>query len=176
MTFFESSQSGIGSSHRSCSVKKLFLKILQYSQENTCVPATVLKRDSTTGVFLWILRFLRTPSLMNISEMAAFMGCRNSLWRLRTNTLKFFMNWELELSVLTVTNQPLVTRTFCFGIAEAADGGVLWKKVLIEISQNSQENTCARGSFLIKLQASGLQIYLKRASGTGVFLWILWSF
>ena len=86
------------------------------------------------------------------------------------------MNWELELSVLTVTNQPLVTRTFCFGIAEAADGGVLWKKVLLEISQNSQKNTCARGSFLIKLQASGLQIYLKRASGTGVFLWILWSF
>ena len=28
------------------------------------------------------------------------------------------------------------------------------KKVLLEISQNSQENTCARASFLIKLQAS----------------------
>ena len=27
------------------------------------------------------------------------------------------------------------------------------KKVLLEISQNSQENTCARISFLIKLQA-----------------------
>ena len=31
-------------------------------------------------------------------------------------------------------------------------------------------NTCARVSFLIKLQASGLQLYLKRDSGTGVFL------
>ena len=30
------------------------------------------------------------------------------------------------------------------------------KKVFLEISQNSQENTCARDSFLIKLQASGL--------------------
>ena len=30
------------------------------------------------------------------------------------------------------------------------------KKVFLEISQNSQENTCARVSFLIKLQASGL--------------------
>ena len=29
------------------------------------------------------------------------------------------------------------------------------EKVFLEISQNSQENTCARGSFLIKLQASG---------------------
>ena len=32
---------------------------------------------------------------------------------------------------------------------------VFCKKVFLEISQNSQENTCARVSFLIKLQASG---------------------
>ena len=32
------------------------------------------------------------------------------------------------------------------------------KKMFLETSQNSQENTCARASFLIKLQASGLQI------------------
>ena len=38
--------------------KKLFLKIRQYLQENTCtgVPATLLKRDSNAGVFLLILR------------------------------------------------------------------------------------------------------------------------
>ena len=36
--------------------------------------------------------------------------------------------------------------------SEAATGGVL-KKVFFEISQNSQENTCVRVSFLIKLQA-----------------------
>ena len=39
---------------------------------------------------------------------------------------------------------------------------VVWrcsiKKVFLEISQNLQENTCARESFLIKLQASGLQL------------------
>ena len=43
------------------------------------------------------------------------------------------------------------------------------KKVLLDISQNSQENTCARVSFLIKLQASGCNL-LKRDPGTGVFL------
>ena len=32
---------------------------------------------------------------------------------------------------------------------------VLSKKVFLEISQNSRENTCARASFLIKLAASG---------------------
>ena len=51
-----------------CSIKKLFLKILQYSQENIWVgvsflmkmqafsPLALLKRDSNTGVLLWILR------------------------------------------------------------------------------------------------------------------------
>ena len=33
------------------------------------------------------------------------------------------------------------------------------KKVFLEISQNSQENTCARISFLIKLQVWGLKLY-----------------
>ena len=36
-------------------------------------------------------------------------------------------------------------------ISNAATGGVLWKKEVLEISQNSQENTCARASFIIKL-------------------------
>ena len=34
--------------------------------------------------------------------------------------------------------------------------------MFLEISQNLQENTCARVSFLIKLQASGLQFSLKK--------------
>ena len=37
--------------------------------------------------------------------------------------------------------------------SEAATGGVLQEKVFLEILQNSQENTCARVSFLITLQA-----------------------
>ena len=33
------------------------------------------------------------------------------------------------------------------------------KKMFLKILQNLQENTCARVSFLIKLQASDLQLY-----------------
>ena len=33
-----------------------------------------------------------------------------------------------------------------------------------------------QGLFLIKLQVSGLELYYKRDSGTGVFLWILLIF
>ena len=36
---------------------------------------------------------------------------------------------------------------------EAVTRGDLYKKVFLKFSQNSQENTCARASFLIKLQA-----------------------
>ena len=36
---------------------------------------------------------------------------------------------------------------------------VFVKKVFLEISQNSQENTCARVSFLMRLQASDVQLY-----------------
>ena len=39
-------------------------------------------------------------------------------------------------------------------ITKAAPRGVLLENVFLEISQNSQENTCAEVSFLIKLQAS----------------------
>ena len=40
-------------SHRSCSLKKLFLKISQYSQENTCIGVFFnLKRDPNKDVFL----------------------------------------------------------------------------------------------------------------------------
>ena len=42
---------------------------------------------------------------------------------------------------------------FVVNFTETATRGVVQEKVLLEISQNSQENTCARVPFLIKLQA-----------------------
>ena len=41
-------------------------------------------------------------------------------------------------------------------ITEAVVQRCFLKKVFLNISQNSQENTCARFSFLIQLQALGL--------------------
>ena len=45
------------------------------------------------------------------------------------------------------------------------------KKMFWENSQNSQENTCARVSFLMKLQGSAYNFIKKRDSGKGVFFW-----
>ena len=51
------------------------------------------------------------------------------------------------------------------------------KKMFLNISQSSHENsTSARVSFLIKLRDLALQLYLKKESGTGVFLRILQNF
>ena len=55
-------------------------------------------------------------------------------------------------------------------IAEAAIGSVLYKKVLLKISQILQENPRVGVSFLIKLHALRPATLLKRNTNTGVFL------
>ena len=64
-----------------------------------------------------------------------------------------YFRWELSKNL---------NRSWSDWNREAATEGVLQEKKFLAISQNSQENTSARASFLIKLQASGLQLYLKK--------------
>ena len=80
--------------------------------------------------------------------------------RYLNNTSAVLISKFQNKAILYTQKQPL--EVFC-------------KKVFFKISQNSQENTCAKVSFLIKLQASALQPYKKRGSNTGVFLSILWN-
>ena len=49
-----------------------------------------------------------------------------------------------------------------FHLSEAATGGVLLEKVLLEISQNLQESNRGKVSFLIKLQAKATASELSR--------------
>ena len=56
-----------------------------------------------------------------------------------------------------------------FHFSEAATGGVLLEKVLLEISQNSHENSCDKVSFLIKLHAEATASDLSRVL-TWIFL------
>ena len=53
-------------------------------------------------------------------------------------------------------SQRIILKMFS---TEAATGGVLQETLFLEIFQNSKENTCTRVSFLMKLQALGLQLY-----------------
>ena len=52
----------------------------------------------------------------------------------------------------------IVNTSFYFN-SEAVVRRCSVKKVFLELSQNSQENTCARFFVLVKLQASSLQLY-----------------
>ena len=63
--------------------------------------------------------------------------------RNQTDQKKTFTNGLQKLDSENLGIQEVTTAT----------RGVLYKKVFLEISQNSQENTCTRVSFLIKLQA-----------------------
>ena len=69
----------------------------------------------------------------------------SDLWQTHAKVAKN-LSIENESTFLTFR------RTLCHN-TEAATGDVLCKKVFLKNLQNSQENTCARVSFLIKLQA-----------------------
>ena len=83
--------------HRRCSTGKVFLKFLQYSQENTCVGvflqairfAILLIRDTNTYVFLRILR--------NFKEYHS----EKHLW----TTASYFMNKNRDNSSKKKLNQ-----------------------------------------------------------------------
>ena len=102
--------------NRKCSTRRLFLKVFQYSQEDT---------------FLIKMQAFRPSALLKTDFLRRGVFCEH---------------WE----ILTYS-EAVVQRCSV-------------KKVFLEVSQNSQEDTWV------------LQLYLKRDSGTGVFLWILQNF
>ena len=50
---------------------------------------------------------------------------------------------------------------------------VFYQKGFLKISQNSQENTCARVCFLIELQASGSNFFINISKKS--LSWLVWS-
>ena len=78
--------------------------------------------------------------------------------------INFFQTLYSLKSVFSLNTGYVLTKFFIFKFdlnvnhPKAVVRGCSLKKVFLEISQNSQENTCARDSFLIKLQAD-LQFY-----------------
>ena len=75
----------------------------------------------------------------------------------------------MRLGYLTWSYLVFINRT-------PATGVDLWEKVFLKISQYSQENTCARASFLIKLQVSVCNFINKKTLEQVFYLWTLWNF
>ena len=79
-------------------------------------------------------------------------GCDDSYISIFTKILNTSLErgcFPNQLKLLEVTP---VFKKEVEAVAQTCSG----KKVLLEISQNSRENTCARVSFLVKLQATGV--------------------
>ena len=100
----------------------------------------------------------------------------NSSWRICQEKVKMqrrgrvFFNGLQTDYVAVIENKMWLIRWNVFQYLEAAAQRCSVKKVFLEILQNSQENTCARVSCLIKLQASGLKAcnFIKKETGRGV--------
>ena len=91
------------------------------------------------------------------------------------NLANKYLQFSFFCSSLTKKNVIKIDKRDIFFLFRRSRPEVFYKKMSLEISQNSQESTCGRVSILIKLQA-GFQLYLKNGSGTGVFLCILRNF
>ena len=72
-------------------------------------------------------------------------------WKAR---LKVYVVWTQMKFLMIILKVIISFISFIITFTtEAATRSVLWKKGFFKMLQNSQENTCARVSFLIKLQA-----------------------
>ena len=112
-----------------------------------------------------LLMLISKTTLIFIANTLLMLLCSNLLYSLSLKWIFTFFFYSL----VSIYQRASSTRDFIFIRPEAVTRRCSVKQVFLESSQNSQENTCARVSFSIKLQASG-------DSGTGVFLWILRNF
>ena len=81
--------------------------------------------------------------------------------------MNLFKHFSFRLKLMThvkVSRRKLTVQHVPYQMydTEAATGGVLQKKVFLEISENSQVNTCARVSFLIKFRRHASVSLLKK--------------
>ena len=102
------------------------------------IPLVILKAASFC--YCTIVDHMTNIEILNKMTKKKLLSCSNF----------FFQSWVYnKREFLQIPRQK----------SEAAIGGVLLRNVFLEISQNSQENTCAfffRASFFIKLQAYSL--------------------
>ena len=114
------------SSHRSCSVEKCVLKNLAHfrPQQNPCVESLF---NSVAG-----RNFISERLLLIVSPQNTISNSSGEFGPDETST-------ECRVSIFLKRTEAVARRCSV-------------KKVILEISQNSHENTSARSSFLIKLQ------------------------
>ena len=95
--------------------------------------------------------FLESPISFNKISVIPLLQQQQNPYKYHQSQVKqdLELQRKFEVRLLRKANSNNSSRS-----GEAATGGVLYEKMCLEILQNSRENTCARVSFLIKLQTS----------------------
>ena len=124
---------------------------------------------TSAWVFSWkFVAYFRTPFPRNTSSWlllpVAFFRNRQKLLFIRLNISKrnlsllmaFLRNYIAMIDSITWVMLSIDCRIcesfrLCCSTLEVATGDVLYKKLLLKNSQNSQENTCVEAFFKIKL-------------------------
>ena len=104
--------------------------------------------------------FLRRASIKIYLRVRIADSTHAQCWKILLSVVNSHQN-AILVSIVSVRKSDLssVRSSHVYENPEAATRGVLKKKVFLKIWQNSQENTGARVSFLMKLQAWGLQLH-----------------
>ena len=147
----------IRSSYRRCVIEKAGLENFEIctekhlSEQKAC--NFIKKRLQQRCFPVNIAEFSRTPILKNIYERFQNLFCSEvclQWWNFMQWQKVFFLYQE---TITESYSEPcqISSKMNCsvkeVNRSEAAIRGVLQEKVLLEISQNSQENTCTRASF-----------------------------
>ena len=117
---------------------------------------------------------LTTPEAIHNAKFTVFISqnllqlfiIKSGMWLIQENlkdTVSICNQWARflginEIKMRPITHNKRLAHLISFR-SSRPDKRCSAKKVLLEISQNTQENTCARVSVLIKLQACNLQLY-----------------
>ena len=153
------------SNHAEVFCNKGLLKISENSQENTCTRVSFLrklqssacnfiKQESRTQVFsceIW--ETFKKTFLCRTPVVIAFQYCLpiKALWVLSTH--KLFYSRNRFSHIFKIYRKRLVARKWVDAYSAAVFQRCSVEIFFKEISQNSQENTCARVPFLLKFQA-----------------------
>ena len=102
-----------------------------------------------------------SESCSNFTRTALFLiiYTSGSNWYICFSSCIIIYSFVWQLSLFTTIDTAIIRTSWCSA-----------KRVLLQILQNSQESTCVKDSFLMKLQIYRVYLYQKRYSGIDVFL------
>ena len=149
----------------------MFLEISKNSEKNTCNrvsfliscrlrPVTLLKKRLWHRPFpVNFAKYLRTPFFHRTPQGDCFWIYGVVFYRQKIPQKAPWYFFDRVLNNVMLSDFFVNNSVTLSPRSEAVAQRCSIRKVFSEISQNSQGNTFARVSFLIKLQPSGLQLY-----------------